>query len=88
MQTKTRNAADRRRQGRRSRVSPGVLMAMVGVLQQVRVSLLHQGLASDVLRAWNEANDTALAEVVADLTGLAMELAADGKGQEGGARNG
>ena len=61
---------------------------MVGVLQQVRVSLLHQSLASDVLRNWNEANDTALAEVVADLTGLAMELAAEDKGQEGGARNG
>lgn len=88
MQTKTRNAADRRRQGRRSRVSPGVLMAMVGVLQQVRVSLLHQSLASDVLREWNETNDTALAEVVSDLTALAMELAGEGKDQEGGARNG
>lgn len=88
MQSKTRNAADRRRQGRRSRVSPGVLLAMVGVLQQVRVSLLHQSLASDVLRQWNEANDTALAEVVSDLTALAMELAGEGKDQEGGARNG
>lgn len=88
MQAKTRNAADRRRQGRRSRVTPGVLMTMVGVLQQVRVSLLHQSLASDVLREWNEVNDKALAEVVSDLTALAMELAGEGKDLEGGARNG
>ena len=88
MQTKRRNAADRRRQGRRSRVNPGVLMAMVGVLQQVRVSLLHQSQASEVLREWNEANDIALAEVVTSLTGLAMDLAGEGKDLEGGARNG
>lgn len=88
MQTKARNVAGRRRQERRTRVTPGVLMAMVGVLQQVRVSLLHQSLASDVLREWNEPNDTALAEVVSDLTALAMELAGEGKDQEGGTRNG
>lgn len=81
-----RQAAARRIRARKPSGNAGRLLCCVGLLQQVRVSLLHQSLTSDVLRSWNEENDRALGEVVATLNELLVELVkADG---EGGANRG